>query len=126
MKEGYLSASNDLTIFLAKKTRSFDADEDMITQALMEEKYPVVADEYTPFYTLSSTQASFVKGIAEFRRREFYHEGIRWLDVKRFDLEVSHDLSGSSTPIVLKKGDRRRAIQIPESALAFGIERNRR
>ena len=91
----------------------------------METTYPVIENEYTPFYSLNDKQASFVKGIAEFRRREFCHEGFRWFDVKRFDLEVTHSIK-EEEPIVLPKGDFRRAIQIPESVVVFGIEKNRR
>ena len=121
----YGLASADLTAFLSKRTRSFDPQVDEVTQELMEETFPVVDGEYDPFYPLDNAQVSFVKGIAEFRRREFCHEGLRWLDVKRFDLVVSHAIEGQDEPIVLPKGDMRRVLEIPEQALAAGIRSNR-
>jgi hypothetical protein len=125
MLEQFERAAADLTAFLSLKTEAFDAATDVITTDLMKTTYPVVAGEYTPFYTLNEDQAAFVKGIAEFRRREFYHEGFRWFDVKRFNLVVTH-LRVGETPITLAKDDARRAIQIPESAKSFGIPANQR
>lgn len=121
----YANAESDLTAFLSLKTRAFDPATDVITKELMRTTYPVVAGEYTPFYTLTDDQAAFVKGIAEFRRREFYHEGFRWFDVKRFNLVVTHRRNGEE-PITLAKGDARRAIQIPEGAITYGIPANQR
>jgi len=118
-------ASSDLTAYLSQKTSGFNPDTDVINLDVMKDTYPAVLNEYTPFYGLDEDQAAFVKGIAEFRRREFYHEGFRWFDVKRFNLVVTHrQIDGN--PIVLQKDDLRRAIQIPESAKAFGIEANKR
>jgi starch-binding outer membrane protein, SusD/RagB family len=125
MLEQFEPAAADLTAFLSIKTEDFDPATDVITTDLMKTTYPVVAGEYAPFYALTEDQAAFVKGIAEFRRREFYHEGFRWFDVKRFNLVVTHRRVGE-TPITLVKDDPRRAIQIPESAKTFGIPANQR
>jgi len=119
------NASADLTQYLSQKINAFDPATDVVTLDLMKTTFPLVPDEYTPSYGLTEDQAAFVKGIAEFRRREFYHEGLRWLDIKRFNLVVTHKIVGEPD-IVLGKDDPRRAIQIPESAKAFGIEVNRR
>ena len=123
MLDEFGNALNDLTAFLSVKTR--DAATNRLSIRNMEETYQNAIEEYNPFYDLTESQAPFVKGIAEFRRREFYHEGLRWLDVKRFNIEVRHRVVGGS-PIVLPKDDPRRAIQIPELARAFGIEPNKR
>jgi starch-binding outer membrane protein, SusD/RagB family len=125
MLRQYAAAEADLTSFLSLKTDDFDATTDVVTMELMKTTYPVVAGEYTPFYTLTEDQAAFVKGIAEFRRREFYHEGFRWFDVKRFNLVVTHRQVGDAV-ITLAKDDARRAIQIPEAAQTYGIPANRR
>ena len=127
MLENYESGAEDLNILMARKTRGYDPETDTITTQLMESEYPNAETEYAPFYTLNATQASFIKGIAELRRREFYHEGIRWFDIKRFDLVVTHTFfDDPSKPIVLPKGDPRRALQIPEQARSFGLVGNNR
>lgn len=125
MLDNFEAASNDLTAFLSQKLNAFNVATDQVTLALMKTTYPVVANEYTPYYSLSDDQASLVKGIAEFRRREFYHEGIRWLDIKRFNLVVTHQFSSGGS-VTLPKDDLRRAIQIPEATKAFGLEPNAR
>ena len=87
-------------------------------------RYPVIADEYTPFYTLTAKQFSFIKAISEYKRREYYHEGLRWFDVKRHQLEVTHVFNNS--PIVLTKKDNRKELQIPQTAQNFGVSPNPR
>jgi hypothetical protein len=126
MLDRFDESSNDLTAYLSQKITAFNPATDIVTLDLMKTTYPVIENEYTPMYALSDDQASFVKGIAEFRRREFYHEGIRWLDVKRFNLVVTHVQKPDFSIISLPKDDPRRAIQIPETAKSFGIEANTR
>lgn len=125
MLDKFNEASADLTAYMSQKITGFTPATDVVTLDLMKTTYPRVENEYTPMYALSDDQAAFVKGIAEFRRREFYHEGLRWLDVKRFNLVVTHNLDEGGS-ITLEKDDRRRAIQIPETAKAFGVESNTR
>lgn len=119
------NALNDLTVFLAARTLNYAPTNDILTAQIMMNTYPDAMEEYSPFYTLTEQQAAFVKGIAELRQREFYHEGLRWLDVKRFNIVVEHRIVNGE-PIVLPKDDPRRAIQVPESAKAFGIVPNKR
>ncbi|GAA4234316.1 RagB/SusD family nutrient uptake outer membrane protein [Postechiella marina] len=59
------------------------------------------------------------------RRKEFLAEGLRWFDVKRLGIEITHiDVNGDE--FVLEEEDLRKAIQIPSKALANGIEANPR
>jgi tetratricopeptide (TPR) repeat protein len=53
------------------------------------------------------------------RRKEFIVQGLRWFDIKRFELEVEHDLADGSI-IRLDDNDRRKVIQIPKSAVEVG------
>lgn len=53
------------------------------------------------------------------RRKEFIVQGLRWFDIKRFELEVEHDLADGSI-ITLEENDRRKVIQIPASAIDVG------
>ncbi|MCX8491529.1 MAG: RagB/SusD family nutrient uptake outer membrane protein [Cyclobacteriaceae bacterium] len=126
MLGNFTAASADLKAFLSQKTLSFNPTTDNITLPIMQATFPKVANEYTPFYTLTDEQLSFVKGIAEFRRREFLHEGHRWFDIKRFNLEVTHKVENQKIPIILKKDDLRRAVQLPEAVLTFGVVANER
>ena len=124
MKENYNAALSDLTTFLSKKTRSYNPSTDILTSDIVEDEYPFVANEYTPFYSLTEKQFSHIKAISEYKRREYYHEGLRWFDIKRFHLEVTRNFDNQ--PITLTKNDNRREIQIPLTARNFGVEPNPR
>ncbi|MDA1121014.1 MAG: RagB/SusD family nutrient uptake outer membrane protein [Bacteroidetes bacterium] len=54
------------------------------------------------------------------RRKEFIVQGMRWFDIKRFELEVEHELAGGGSTVTLKKDDRRKVLQIPSSAIDVG------
>lgn len=129
MKNEIDVANSELEYFFSTRTSGFNADEDKLTQEKIVAKYPVIDNEYTPFYTLSPIQASYIKAIAEARRRDFIHEGIRWFDIKRFNIVVEHDtysFGKISKKNILAKDDKRRALQIPLSASNNGIEKNPR
>lgn len=53
------------------------------------------------------------------RPKEFIHEGLRWFDIKRYDIPVTHVLENGST-ITLEAEDNRRVLQIPEAAQDVG------
>jgi len=53
------------------------------------------------------------------RRKEFIIQGMRWFDIKRFELEVDHDLRDGAI-ITLEENDKRKVLQIPESAIEVG------
>lgn len=124
MLGSYGNSLNDLNVFLSKKTEDHNPLTDLLTEDMLTTSYPVIANEYTPFYTLTAKQSSFIKGIAEYKRREYYHEGLRWFDVKRYQLEVTHIFNAS--PIVLAKKDNRKELQIPQTAQNFGVSPNPR
>lgn len=125
MKDQFLEARADLDIFLSKKTRAYDESTDKLTDATVKASFTVETDELTPYYTLSDDQASYVKLIAELKRREFYHEGLRWFDIRRFDMVVTHELEDRSV-LVLEKLDPRKSLQIPIYAQAQGLTSNPR
>lgn len=122
-------ATAELEYFLGTRTDGYTST-DVLTKAKIYAKYPVVDNEYTPFYSLTTEQASFIKAITEARRREFLHEGQRWFDIKRFNLVVEHDTYNAQGQIskknILVKDDKRRAVQIPLNASNNGIEKNPR
>lgn len=124
MKGDIALANDELDYFLSTRTVGYVAS-DKLTEAKVVAKYPVIADEYTPFYTMTPVQTSYVKAIAETRRRDFIHEGMRWFDVKRFNIVVNHETSNKPTN-VLVKDDNRRALQIPLHASNTGVELNPR
>lgn len=118
-------ANEEMDYFLSVRVKDYDVTTDEVTEAKVVAKYPVINNEYTPFYNLTPVQTSYIKAVAEMRRREFLHEGLRWLDIKRFALQVTHKAYNQSDN-VLTKNDKRKAIQLPLHVTNTGIEKNPR
>ena len=63
--------------------------------------------------------------LLRYRNAEFWQEGLRWYDIRRWNIPVRHVLA-TGTANTLAPGDGRRVLQIPESALLSGVEKNER
>jgi hypothetical protein len=129
MKNRMAEANIEFGYFLGTRTSGYNPATDILDEARIVAKYPVIANEFTPFYALSPVQTSYIKAIAEARRRDFIREGMRWFDIKRFNLVVEHNTLEFGKVVrknVLEKDDKRRALQIPVRASDNGIEKNPR
>lgn len=129
MKNRLTEVNTELGYFLGTRTSGYNPATDQLNEATVTAKYPAITDEYTPFYALSPIQVSYIKAIVEARRKEFMHEGLRWFDIKRFNLVVEHNTLEFGKVVknnILGKDDKRRALQIPQRASDNGIEKNPR
>lgn len=70
-------------------------------------------------------QTNMLKAVIHARRVETVFEGERWLDIKRFGIEITHNLD-KEEPIKLLAHDLRKAIQIPAAVVVAGMEPNPR
>ena len=61
----------------------------------------------------------------DFRRFENVFEGMRYFDIKRWGLPVSHIIGLEGDSIGLEVNDPRRAIEVPWEALSAGMESSR-
>ena len=134
MKGDYSKALEDLNIWLSKRLKNYTGSD---LQTLTEEKilqyYSPGSDriqEFHTFYPVEGNQRPYLQCILDMRRSEFVHEGIRWFDIKRIGLPVTHiRKSGSNdeeSTLTLSWNDPRKAVQIPQDAQTFGIEANPR
>lgn len=82
-------------------------------------------DLLSPSYGLSLKQLAMVKMIVDFRRKEFYEEGLRWFDIRRFHIAVKRSTK-SAYYFPLEKEDLRKVLQIPSEAQRRGLEPNPR
>ena len=57
-----------------------------------------------------------IQCILHLRRIENIHEGLRWNDIKRYCIEISHNRDGKENDI-LKLNDPHRAIQLPQDVI---------
>ncbi|MDD2961829.1 MAG: RagB/SusD family nutrient uptake outer membrane protein [Muribaculaceae bacterium] len=88
---------------------------------------PINLDEICPSdkYSVTAENLPYVQCIQHLRRIETIHTGLRWFDLKRFGIEITHKI-GKDGVKTLTKLDPRRAIQIPTEALSAGLEANYR
>jgi starch-binding outer membrane protein, SusD/RagB family len=81
------------------------------------------------FYGTTNSGGALLQTILDFRRREFMHEGMRWFDVLRYKIPVTHNVlgnDGKSTTVTLSATDNRRVLQIPQEASLSGVTANPR
>lgn len=85
-----------------------------------------VAKPLKPSFTLAAgKQYNMIQAVLHARRVETLYEGDRWFDIKRYNIEITHDIPGG-TPVVLKANDPRHAMQLPGSVTASGLPKNPR
>jgi hypothetical protein len=78
------------------------------------------------YYGSNNNQAATLSFILEERRKEFLHEGMRWFDIRRYQIAVTHRLE-NGTSNTLAADDNRKVLQIPQSAIdVAGLEPNPR
>jgi len=54
------------------------------------------------------------------RQKEFIGQGMRWFDLKRYGISITHDLESGNSEIRLEQEDSRKVLQIPSSAVDVG------
>lgn len=93
-------------------------------QTLLDKRYnvPVTVDFETieNFIGTNDTRLAMILYLYQVERpKEFVHEGLRWFDIKRYELEVTHTLQDGAT-ITLAEDDNRKVLQIPQAAQDVG------
>lgn len=133
MLEQYDNAVADINLMFSTKISNYTANNVLSASDIEDPNGDFVftdTNTYTPFYTISSNGLPYINLLLNMRRSIFYNEGLRWFDIKRHNIEVSHritNVSGNTVEIItLPKDDNRRAVQIPPDAQAFDIESNPR
>jgi hypothetical protein len=111
---------------LAEKNRITEAMADL--QTLANKRYSgastITINDLRTFFGLGgfgnvSNRAVVIEWLIRERRREFFVQGMRWFDIKRFNIAVEHTLEDGST-IELEDDDLRKVLQIPKSAIDVG------
>ena len=77
------------------------------------------------YYGISDERMAALATLLDFKRAEFVQEGMRWFDLARYNLPVTHTTTDGQK-MVLEANDKRRVFQIPESAKLSGVELNPR
>lgn len=77
------------------------------------------------FTVAAGEQENFIQCVLHFRRLETIHEGLRWVDIKRYGIEVEH-FRDQLSPEILKHDDLRLALQLPSDVTNAGLTPNPR
>ena len=125
MKKDYAAVLDDLDSYLQKRERTYNPDNKVDLEKIQKEYETIDGPELAPYYTVEAGQKYYLWYLLDLRRREFVHEGLRWFDIKRFNFEITHNVFEGS-PVNLPKDDNRRVLQIPEQAVAAGLQENPR
>lgn len=121
MRKDYNRAIDDLSEYLQGKFGFMPAVERSVYTTTDRANYNVIS----PTYGLTLKQLALVKTILDFRRKEFFEEGLRWFDIRRFHLSVRRS-SKSRYYFPLEKEDPRKILQIPAQAIERGLRPNPR
>ncbi len=93
---------------------------------------PSCKKHISPRFTIDvegSVQESLLQCLLNFRRIETVHQGMRWLDIRRYNIEIPRRLIGangkpSKNLDWLVKDDPRQVVQIPQSIREAGVAGN--
>ena len=76
-------------------------------------------------FVVPADAVALMNCLNDFRRFENVFEGMRYFDIKRWGLPVSHIIGLEGDSIGLEVNDPRRAIEVPWEALSAGLESSR-
>ena len=93
---------------------------------------PSFKKHISPRFTIDaegSVQESLLQCLLNFRRIETVHQGMRWMDIRRYNIEIPRRLIGangrpSKNLDWLEKDDPRQVVQIPQSIREAGVDGN--
>ncbi len=130
----YDNAINDLNVFARKLTAAYNENTNIIDREKLLEYYEGIYDNPDSFMNKYNAYGSaawedikkvIILCILDFRNLEFKWEGLRYWDMVRYKIPVTHTTFAGEEN-TLYPGDDRWILQIPESAGLSGVEQNPR
>lgn len=131
------NAIADLNIFCRTRIRNYDEVSHVITKQKILDFYASYVkqenfymNKYNAFHSASwsNNKKALVHFIQVCRQNEFMYEGLRYFDMVRYKMEVTHQMSETAggQKNTLFPDDDRWVIQLPESATLAGMKLNPR
>ena len=122
----YDEAARDLSYWYLSKGSTVSCTAPTIINYYASANQETVAKPLHPKFSIAEgKQTNMLKAVLHARRIETLHEGKRWLDIRRYGIEVKHQ-TGINETLTLEPGDKRYAIQIPADVIASGLAANPR
>lgn len=81
--------------------------------------------DISPEFVIPASAKELVQCVLHMRRIETFEDGWRWMDIKRYGIEIEHK-QGLNPADKLTWDDPRRAIQIPQEVILSGLQANPR
>ncbi len=119
LKQEYEAAATDLSYWYMKKGISACSAQQIIDfyKATDSKGNPNAnVKELHTGVTYTEEQTYLIHAVLHARRVEGLHEGIRWMDIKRYGISYQHNIYNGE-PLTLLQDDPRKAIQIPQEVL---------
>jgi hypothetical protein len=108
------AALNDLNAFVSKNIESYAPSDNM------------TAKKAVDFFKMpGDTTGAIVNTALEFKKAFFLHEGLRWFDILRLKIPVTHT-TVSGEVLTLTADDKRKVLQLPILTKQAGLEPNAR
>jgi hypothetical protein len=108
------AAINDMNAFASKNIDEYNPAFDNVTAKKAVDYYGMPGD----------TSSALLNAVIDFKRAFFLHEGMRWFDILRLKIPVSHTVDGSV--INISGNDRRKILQLPVLTQQAGLQPNER
>lgn len=96
-----------LNTYLSKRIDGYVASTDNIDEASIK-----------TYYGVTDIQEGLIYTILDYKQTEFVHEGMRWFDIIRNGIEITHQNNDGSDKVVLTVDHPHRVFQIPAAAAA--------
>lgn len=87
--------------------------------------HTITSTSLNNYYGTGSLQNNLLLAMLDFKRAEFVQEGMRWFDLQRYKVPVTHTTSTGEV-LNLAAADPRRVFQLPESVATSGVPLNPR
>lgn len=109
-------------IYQQKYAEVTGAMEQYVTTRYPNYKFQQILDMYVEVIAKDKTkQEQWLQLLLDERRKEYIEEGLRWFDIKRYRIPVTHlDVEGSLHTLT----DQKMIIEIPVNAIVNGLEPN--
>jgi starch-binding outer membrane protein, SusD/RagB family len=108
------TALADLNAYASTRIYNYDPVANLITSTTL-----------AAYYQQNTLQANLLGALMDFKRAEYVQEGMRWFDLQRYKIPVTHYTS-TGEGMTLSATDKRRLFQIPQAATQAGIALNPR
>ncbi|HEX6428258.1 MAG TPA: RagB/SusD family nutrient uptake outer membrane protein, partial [Niastella sp.] len=108
------AALADINIYASTRINDYKVPDHFIDAAKLDDHYGS-----------GSLRLDLLNALIDFKRAEYVQEGMRWFDLLRYDIPVTHTTFEGQT-LSLPAGSLQRVFQLPESVKSSGMPLNPR